>query len=242
MSHAYQESVEERARVDAALAKMGVSRSTKPRADVVDLNTGQPRRQPLGLRPVNDPENDGDDDYDYIGPKATAEKIVASSLAALPPEAWTARDLWEYGLCTSLEMHFEGGDDLRKRTRELRSEIGELKSAQRLEVAELKTVVAELKGEVSALRSVQETLRISSRGERGEPGPRGIAGAQGPTGPTGPQGPQGEAGAVIVSWEARPERFELTPILGNGLRGVSAHLLPFFEQYDSAVRDDEDDA
>jgi hypothetical protein len=37
-AYAYQETAEERARVDAALARMGVSRSPKPRAEVVDLN------------------------------------------------------------------------------------------------------------------------------------------------------------------------------------------------------------
>jgi hypothetical protein len=33
----------------------------------------------------------------------------------------------------------------------------------------------------------------------------------------------------------------LTPILGDGTRGVTAHLLPFFEQYDSTVREDSED-
>ena len=107
-------------------------------------------------------------------------------------------------------------------------------------MAELKTVIAELKAEVSALRSIQEGQRIQSRGEMGVPGPRGIPGAQGPIGPAGPQGPRGDAAALIVSWETRPDRFELVPILGDGTRGVSAHLLPFFEAYDASVRDDEE--
>jgi hypothetical protein len=72
----------------------------------------------------------------------------------------------------------------------------------------------------------------------GVPGVRGVPGAQGPIGPAGPQGPRGDAAALIVGWEPRVERFELVPILGDGTRGVSAHLLPFFQQYDSAIRDD----
>jgi hypothetical protein len=79
---------------------------------------------------------------------------------------------------------------------------------------------------------------LQSRGEMGVPGPRGVPGAQGPIGPAGPQGPRGDAAGLITSWESRPDRFELTPILGDGTRGVSARLLPFFEAYDASVRDD----
>jgi hypothetical protein len=70
---------------------------------------------------------------------------------------------------------------------------------------------------------------------------RGIPGPPGPVGPAGPQGARGDAAAMIVSWEPTPERFVLTPVLGDGTRGVGAHLLPFFQQFDSLTRDDGDD-
>jgi len=46
---------------------------------------------------------------------------------------------------------------------------------------------------------------------------------------------------MIVGWEPRVERFELVPILGDGTRGVSAHLLPLFEQYDATIRSDDEE-
>jgi hypothetical protein len=237
---AYKESPEERRRVAAALEKMGVSYPSKRRAEVVDRNIGQSRRRPLGLRPAEEPDDD-----EYLGPQATAEKIVAGSLALLTPEAKakpaTMEDLWVYGIGTGLETSFEGGEELRKRMREVRGEIAEVKAAQRIEVAELKTVIAELRAEVSALRSVQESQRIQSRGEQGVAGPRGVPGDRGPVGPAGPQGLRGEAAAMIVGWEPTPERFVLTPVLGDGTRGVSAHLLPFFEAYDAQVEANDDE-
>jgi hypothetical protein len=124
--------------------------------------------------------------------------------------------------------------------REIKKSEAAQRAEQRVEVAELKVLISELKAEVSALRSIQEGQRIQSRGEMGVPGPRGVPGSQGPVGPAGPQGPRGEAAAMIVSWEPTPERFVLTPVLGDGTRGVSAHLLPFFEAYDASIRYDGD--
>jgi hypothetical protein len=54
------------------------------------------------------------------------------------------------------------------------------------------------------------------------------------------EGPRGDAAATMVAWEPTPERFMLTPVHGDGSRGVSAHLLPFFEAYDASVRDDDE--
>jgi hypothetical protein len=244
MTYAYKESPEERQRVAAALEKMGVTYPTKPRAEVVDLNTGQPRRQPLGLRPVDDPANSEDDDPagGFKGFHFRHDAHGARPEDALRSD-WTFHYLDILG-AVMISLNNDVVKEINQLWEDAKRKIGESEAAQRaeqrVEVAELKTVIAELKAEVSALRSVQETLRISSRGERGETGPRGIAGAQGPIGPAGPQGPRGDAAGLIVSWEAEPERYRLTPILGDGTRSPSAHLLPFFEQYDATIRDDGD--
>jgi hypothetical protein len=211
-------------------------------ATVIPLDHPSQTRRPLGLRPAADPANTEDDDdpaKDWQGFHFSEGKDE-TFLAGAVSFAW----LFYYlniigGVLLSLhndivkEINTSLWNDIKRKFREVEAE-------RRVEVSELKVVIAELRAEVSALRSVQESQRIQSRGEMGLPGPRGVPGSQGPIGPAGPQGPRGDAAATIVSWEPAPERFELTPILGDGTRGVSAHLLPFFEQYDASIRDNEE--
>jgi hypothetical protein len=242
-AYAYKETAEERARVDAALAKMGVTRSTRASADVVSIDHA---KKPLGLGIILDDneraaERDDDDptggwqgfSFGKDKDKAFLESAVTFS--------WLFYFLDILGGVTlSLhndivkEINTALWDDIKRKFREADAE-------RRVEIAELKATIAEMRAEVSALRSVQETQRIQSRGEMGVPGPRGVPGATGPVGPAGPQGPRGEAAATIVEWSPDPQRFVLTPILGDGTRGVSAHLLPFFEQFDSMTRSDDEE-
>jgi hypothetical protein len=246
MSHAYayKDDPAERERVAAALAKMGVTYPT--RTGTEGFNDNPMKRQPLGLRPADDDDGAARADDEYLGPQATAEKIIAGSLAMLSAEQRSAtatmEDLWTYGITTSLELSFEGGDDLRKRTKELRAEIEALKTERRVERAEQAAVIAELRSEISQMRSIQEAARVASRGEEGREGPRGIPGAQGPAGPRGKAGERGAAAAMIVGWETTPERYWLTPVYSTGEKGVPANLRSLFEAYDQSVTEADDEA
>jgi hypothetical protein len=229
-------------REERAALRRRLDRQFGTSATVIPLDHSSQTRKPLGLAPVEG----GEGEDEYLGPQATAEKIIAGSLAMLSPQERSApatmEDLWVYGIGTALEASFDDGEQLRNRLREVRGEIAELKSAQRLEVAELKVLVAELKAEVSALRSIQEGQRIESRGEQGVAGPRGVPGSQGPIGPAGPPGPRGDAAAMIVAWEPTPERYILTPVYATGERGVPANLTGLFEAYHAATAPDDEEA
>ena len=217
----------------------------QPRAEVVPIDRA---KKPLGLGIVLDDDeraaarNEEDPTNGWKG-FHFHDKHDAAFLESAVSFAWLFHFLDIVGGAL-LGVHNDGVKEVNDLWDDVQRVIKKSEAAQRverrLEVAELKVLVSELKAEVMSLRSIQETLRISSRGERGEPGPRGIAGAQGPVGPAGPQGPRGAEAATIIEWESEPQRFVLTPILGNGARGVSAHLLPFFEAYDASVRDDEE--
>jgi hypothetical protein len=247
MSHAYayQETAEERARVDAALAKMGVSRSTRASADVVPIDRA---KKPLGLGIILDDneraaERDDDDPTGGWRGWHFGKDKDRAFLESAVSFAWLFHFLDLAGGAL-LGVHNDGVREVNDLWDDVQREIKKSEAAQRaeqrVEVAELKATIAELKAEVTSLRAVQEGQRIASRGERGEQGVRGIPGPPGPVGAAGPQGARGDAAAMIVGWEPRVERFELVPILGDGTRGVSAHLLPFFEQYDATIRDDGD--
>jgi hypothetical protein len=243
-AYAYRESPEERQRVAAALEKMGVTYPAKPRAEVVDLNTGQPRRQPLGLRPVDDPANSEDDDpaNGFKGFHFRNDAHGARPEDALRSD-WTFRYFDILG-AVMISLNNDVVKEVNQLWEDVKRKIKETEATQRaeqrLEVAELKTIIAELRAEVSSLRAIQENQRTQSRGEQGVAGPRGVPGDRGPVGPAGPQGPQGDAAAMIVGWEPDPQRFMLTPVHGNGSRGVGAGLMPFFEAYDASVRDDDE--
>jgi hypothetical protein len=211
-------------------------------ATVIPLDHPSQTRKPLGLAPV-----DGGEDDDDAPANEFSWSFRNGPHGARPEDALRSDWLFHY-LDTIGAVMIALNNDVVKEINQLwedvKRKIKESEAAQRaeqrLEVAELKTVIAELRAEVSALRSIQEGQRIQSRGEAGVAGPRGVPGSQGPIGPAGPQGPRGEAAAIIVGWEPRVERFELVPILGDGTRGVSARLLPFFEAYDASIRDDGD--
>jgi hypothetical protein len=205
-------------------------------ATVIPLDHPSQTRKPLGLAPVEG----GEDDDPAGGFKGFHFRHDAHG--ARPEDALRSDWLFHYLDTIGAVMIALNNDTVREINDlwpDVVRKINESESAQRVETAELKTVIAELKAEVSALRSIQEGQRIQSRGEQGVAGPRGVAGSQGPVGPAGPQGPRGEAAAMIVGWEPRVERFELVPILGDGTRGVGAGLMPFFQQYYAQVEANE---
>jgi hypothetical protein len=122
-----------------------------------------------------------------------------------------------------------------------RERIGELCS----QVSELKAALVEARHEVSELKLIQESLRISTRGESGRDGARGVPGRDGRdgVGAPGPRGERGERGLPaprISAWEAHPERFEVVPVFSTGERGPAIALLGLFQAYDSAVQELED--
>jgi hypothetical protein len=148
MTYAYRETSEERQRITAALEKMGVSYPPKPRAEVVDLNTGQPRRQPLGLRP-DDPANNEDDDP---AKRFKGFHFRHDAHGARPEDALRSDWVFHYFDVIGAVMIALNNDTVREINDlwpDVVRKIKESESAQRLEVAELKTVIAELKGEVS---------------------------------------------------------------------------------------------
>jgi hypothetical protein len=239
-AYAYRETEAERERVAAWFKQAGLTPPKPAGATVTPIGA---KRKPLTfLEPIVE-DNDGDGDK-YLGPQATAEKIVASSLALLTPEAQakpaTMGDLWVYGIGTAIEFAFGEGDELRKRFKELRAEIADLKGARREEAAELRATVAELRSELSQMRSIQESARILSRGEQGLQGPRGVPGSQGPAGPRGEQGERGAPAAMIAAYEPRVEQFQLVPVYTTGERGVPMSLRPFFDSYDAATSPDDE--
>lgn len=169
-AYAYKESPEERQRVIAALAKMGVTYPPKPRAEVV----GQPRRQPLGLRPVDDDERAAARDEDdptngWRGWRFDKDKDQAFLESAVN-FSWLFHFLDLAGGAL-LGVHNDGVREVNSLWDDVHREIKKSEAAQRaeqrLEVAELKVLISELKAEVSALRSIQETL--SPRGGRRSP-------------------------------------------------------------------------
>jgi hypothetical protein len=203
-------------------------------------------RKPLGLRPV---EGDPDDAPERGGDTAgyrEAKQSIAAALAGMPEasreQPAAIRDIFE-GLELPLSLIFDERDAVSKGFKELRALIAEMKGAHREEVAELKLTITELRCSLREMLAVQEASRAQSRGERGEQGVRGVPGPQGEAGRAGPKGPKGEIGPVAkaVAWEPNVEAFSLTPVYGDGSRGVSANLRPFFEAYDESTRGDEDE-
>jgi hypothetical protein len=120
-----------------------------------------------------------------------------------------------------------------------RERIGELRG----QVSELKGALIEARHEIRELKLIQESLRISTRGESGRDGMRGIPGRDGLRGEIGPRGEKGDRGEPaprLATWTVDAERFTVTPIFGDGSSGAALSLLGLFQSYDQAVSDIED--
>jgi hypothetical protein len=197
-------------------------------------------RRPLGLAPVLDDIDDGDTARStkgegYLGPEATAKELVDSSIARLSEEHLNAGvswgDLLEYGLGTAFAAVFGEGDALRERIREQARDL-------RKEISDLKAALIEARHETRELKLIQESLRISTRGESGRDGSRGIQGRdglQGPIGPRGERGEQGKPAPTIAAWSTDDAAFTATPIMADGSTGPALRLRGMFEVYDEAA-------
>jgi hypothetical protein len=214
----------------AALRQWGVG--TKAPAQV------PPIRKPLGLSIV---PGDGDDgggvtrSRDYPGPRAVAEELVASSVAALSEEALNApatmRDLFQLAIATAIEVAFDGDDAIRERIAGLKAKITELET----EHARARALTAEFKSKLHEVDFIVERLRIEGRGPPGVAGPRGVDGRDGARGERGAEGKPGKPGPRPVSWDIDAEAFAVTPLMSDGRRGPTLHLRALFESYHSQV-------
>jgi hypothetical protein len=207
------------------------------------------RRPPLGLAPALGPDDADDDKGDrddaYLGPAATAAKIVAKSIANLSEEqlaaAVTWRDMFEYAIGGTIETSFSDGDFLREKLRELRKEIADGQAAQRAEIAELKAALVEARHEVRELKLVQESMRIANRGERGVDGARGVPGRDGQQGPAGPRGERGEPGAKAAGFILNVPEYSAALVLSDGSPAAVLRLRPMFEAFaEATIAEDEE--
>jgi hypothetical protein len=133
---------------------------------------------------------------------------------------------------TAIAIGCDGEDVLRRKVSELRGEVSELKAA-----------LIEARHEIRELKLIQESLRISTRGESGRDGARGVPGRDGQQGPIGPRGERGDRGAPaprLATWNIDEDRFIATPVFGDGSTGAPLNLLPLFQSYDQAVSQIED--
>ena len=188
------------------------------------------RRKALGLAPGVGPSEPIADEPAFVsGVPSVAAGLSAETLA----RAATMADVAE-ALDAAVAINLDGDGALRARIGELRNQASELKAA-----------LVETRHEVRELKLVQESLRISTRGESGRDGARGVPGRDGRDGVglAGPRGERGERGLPaprISAWEAHPERFEVVPVFSTGERGPPIALLSLFQAYDAAVQELED--
>jgi hypothetical protein len=197
-----------------------------------ELPPDQPaRRKPLGLAPGGGSSEPAADEPAALvsGAPSVAAGLSAEALArpATMSDVATALDC-------AIAVNLDSDGLFRERIGDLRSQVSELKAA-----------LIEARHEVRELKLIQESLRISTRGESGRDGARGVPGRDGRDGVgiAGPRGERGERGLPaprISAWEARPERFEVVPVFSAGERGPAIALLSLFQAYDAAVTDIED--
>jgi hypothetical protein len=246
-SHAHRDSPDEAARTAEWLRKSGLTFPARPSATVIPLDHPAKNRQPLSFSIIDGPEDAAPERSGDTAGYLEAKRLIAEAVAGLPEAARnqpaTIADVFA-GLELPLSLIFDERDAASKGFKELRALITEIKTARREEAAEARAVIAELRSELLQMRSIQEAARIQSRGEEGREGPRGVPGSQGPAGAQGKQGPRGAIGpaAKPAAWEPNVEAFSLTPIYGDGERGVSANLRPFFEAYDAQTRGGDEEA
>ena len=108
---------------------------------------------------------------------------------------------------------------------EMRSALAEAK----LENAQLKAALAEIRAKQNEHEFVLERLKIEKRGPPGVKGERGRDGAEGARGETGARGEQGPPGPHVVAFETDDASFVAVELLSNGKKGASLHLRGMFE-------------
>jgi hypothetical protein len=181
------------------------------------------RRRPLGLRPAP-----GDSDpSERDAPPGLAPVINLADYDRNHLDAPAPMEFVYECLNGAASMTQTSHQSLKAKIAEARNEISELKAA-----------LIEARHEVRELKLVQESLRISTRGESGRDGARGVPGRdgqQGPAGPAGPAGPRGEAAAKIATWIINEADFTATPIMSDGSNGPVLFLRALFEAYHNAA-------
>ena len=177
-------------------------------------------RRPLGLRPVAGDETLGGASA-VSPPPPDDEKALMAWLGKGNP---ATQNYVEHAINLLLNGVVEPAAD---KLNELRGQVSDLK-------AEL----IEARHEVRELRLIQESLRISTRGESGRDGARGVPGrdgVQGPVGAKGERGPRGQPGDRIVSWRLEPEEYRVFPITETGKELPALNLYSLFEAFNRAT-------
>jgi hypothetical protein len=156
----------------------------------------------------------------------SAPSVAAGLSAATLARPATMGDVAE-ALDTAIAIDRDG-DEL------FRAKIGELRNL----ISDLKGELTEARHEIRELKLIQESLRISTRGESGRDGARGVPGRDGQQGPIGPRGERGERGLpapAIVEWRPDPEAFTVQALLSDGSTGPMIALRSLFEAYHNAT-------
>jgi hypothetical protein len=194
--------------------------------DAAPLPPNRPR-QPLGLAPgVGSSEPIADEPAFVSGLPSVAAGLSAETLA----RPATMADVAE-AVDAAVGIAVDGDGLFLERIGEMRGEVSELKGA-----------LIEARHEIRELKLIQESLRISTRGESGRDGARGIPGRDGRDGVglAGPRGERGERGLPaprISAWDIDEDRFIATPVFGDGSTGAPLNLLSLFASYDRAVQE-----
>ena len=190
-------------------------------SSVVDIVTH--RRQPLGLRPVDDgpPERDASTytggDLEH-GPIVDFDDIAQETLNQ-PADVGLVYVSLNAAVSASEKSH-----------QKLKTKVAELET----EIARLTAQVAIAQAKVGELSFVSERLRIEGKGPPGERGPMGRdgrEGAHGERGARGAEGKQGRPAPNIVAWTLDEQAFTATPLLSDGRKGAVLHLMPLFQSY-----------
>jgi hypothetical protein len=182
------------------------------------------RRRPLGLAPGGGSSEPAADEPAAF--MSSAPSVAAGLSAATLARPATMGDVAE-ALDTAIAIDRDG-DEL------FRAKIGELRNL----ISDLKGELTEARHEIRELKLIQESLRISTRGESGRDGARGVPGRDGQQGPIGPRGERGERGLpapAIVEWRPDPEAFTVQALLSDGSTGPMIALRSLFEAYHNAT-------
>jgi hypothetical protein len=186
----------------------------------------QQRRKPLGLAPAP-----GDSD-----PASERDLGAPPGLAPVINLADYDRD--HLDAPAPMEFVYECLNGAASITQKSHQTLKAKIAKARNEISELKAALIEARHEVRELKLVQESLRISTRGESGRDGARGVPGRdgqQGPAGPEGPAGPRGEAAAKIATWIINEADFTAVPVMSDGSNGPALFLRAMFEAYHNAA-------
>ena len=206
------------------------------------------RRRPLGLRPLDGPEDD-----DRILSPLNGEDLERGPFYDLTKEdkgrLAESAAMWNvYLIANSLSsITNDVHDVLKKQIVESEAKRAAMAADIQTKLGGLENTIGALKNENTALRLILENLRIRERGERGESGERGPPGRDGAQGPAGPKGERGERGerglpaAKIVSFENDDNALVIYPIMQSGHRGPGIRLRSALDAYSDLANAGDDE-